>query len=38
MDREGDTTVLLSFPGLVDLDALVLDISLAHTRYITGNP
>ena len=36
MDREGDTIVLLSYPGLVDPDVLVLDISLALTRYFTG--
>ena len=30
MDRKGDVIALLSYPGLVDLDALVLDISLAH--------
>ena len=36
MDREGDIIVLLSYTGMVDLDALVLDISLALTRYFTG--
>ena len=36
MDRKGDTTSLLNFPGLMDLDALVRDINLAHKRYFTG--